>query len=144
MAGQQVYRLNEPKVVSETLDGETIVINLDTGSYFSLNATASLVWDLLVDGYTRTAMVSALCNRFDVSDERAEQALDIFIAQALDDGLVAPSAGPAQLDPPAVAMAERSPFAQPVAERYDDMRELLLADPIHDVSSAGWPHLPSH
>ncbi len=142
MAGQQVYRLNEPKVVSETLDGETIVINLDTGSYFSLNATASMVWDLLVDGYTRAAMVSALGSRFDVADDRAEQALDIFIAQALEDGLIAPASGPVRADLRVDAVSDRLVFEQPVAQRYDDMRELLLADPIHDVSSAGWPHLP--
>jgi hypothetical protein len=27
-----------------------------------------------------------------------------------------------------------------VLERYTDMQELLLLDPIHDVDESGWPH----
>jgi hypothetical protein len=29
--------------------------------------------------------------------------------------------------------------AAPVLEKYTDMQELLLLDPIHDVEEAGWP-----
>ena len=28
---------------------------------------------------------------------------------------------------------------EPVLEKYTDMQELLLLDPIHDVEEAGWP-----
>jgi len=32
-----------------------------------------------------------------------------------------------------------APFVLPVLERYTDMQELLLIDPIHDVDETGWP-----
>jgi len=34
----------------------------------------------------------------------------------------------------------RPPFQMPVVERYTDMADLLLLDPIHDVNAEGWPH----
>ena len=138
-----VYRLNEPKVVSETLDGETIVINLDTGSYFSLNPVASLVWNLLIDRYTQPAIVSAVCSRFDVSADVAAAVIEPFLAKLAADGLIVPAEGPGRSDGIGQGGAPLGRFEAPLAERYDDMRELLLADPIHDVSNAGWPHLPS-
>ena len=30
-------------------------------------------------------------------------------------------------------------FSLPVLDRFDDLRELLFLDPVHDVSEAGWP-----
>jgi len=34
---------------------------------------------------------------------------------------------------------ERSAFAPPVLERYTDMQDYFLLDPIHEVSPEGWP-----
>jgi hypothetical protein len=31
-------------------------------------------------------------------------------------------------------------WAEPVLDKYTDMQELLLLDPIHEVDDAGWPH----
>jgi hypothetical protein len=31
-------------------------------------------------------------------------------------------------------------YLQPSFEKYSDMQEMLLLDPIHEVSEAGWPH----
>ena len=31
-------------------------------------------------------------------------------------------------------------FEPPLISKYSDMQELLILDPIHDVSDAGWPN----
>ena len=31
-------------------------------------------------------------------------------------------------------------FEKPVLQKYSDMQDLLLLDPIHEVDEAGWPH----
>ena len=43
-------RKNGPAVVSETIDGEVIVIHLERGSYFSLRDTAAELWELVEQG----------------------------------------------------------------------------------------------
>ena len=32
-------------------------------------------------------------------------------------------------------------FQKPTFEKYTDMQQLLLLDPIHDVDDTGWPHV---
>ena len=32
-------------------------------------------------------------------------------------------------------------YSAPVIEEFDELRELLLADIVHDTDEAGWPHL---
>ena len=40
-------RVNRPTVISETIDGEAVVINLDSGHYYSLDGTAGEIWSLV-------------------------------------------------------------------------------------------------
>src|SRR4029077_555308 len=44
------YRVNSPQVISETVGGETIIVNLASGHYFSLQGTAVDVWQGLERG----------------------------------------------------------------------------------------------
>jgi hypothetical protein len=63
-----------------------------------------------------------------LSDRGADRGADTGADPAAEMG----SNGAASLD--------RRPFAPPIFERYDDMRDLLTLDPIHEVSEEGWPH----
>lgn len=41
------YRVNMPRIAHETLDDETIVIDFEQGTYYSLSDVANWVWFLL-------------------------------------------------------------------------------------------------
>ena len=36
--------------------------------------------------------------------------------------------------------ADRRGYEPPILNRYDDLQNLALLDPIHDVEEAGWPN----
>ena len=38
------YRVNEPGVIHQSIDGETVIINLDSGAYYSLDAVGAVIW----------------------------------------------------------------------------------------------------
>ena len=38
-------------IIYQTVDDETVILNLDNGRYYSMNATASAVWECLMKGY---------------------------------------------------------------------------------------------
>jgi hypothetical protein len=44
------YRPNSPPILHETIDHETIVVDLDVGTYYSLNPASTSVWLGLEDG----------------------------------------------------------------------------------------------
>ena len=50
MAGSRRFRVDSRRVVHETIDGETILIDLQSGNYYSLGGCGSSVWDLLTRG----------------------------------------------------------------------------------------------
>ncbi len=141
------YVVDTAKVVSETLDQETIIINLDNGTYYSLNATASGLWELVIAGRTNEEIHRMICERYEGDQAAIEasvaQALAFLIAEKLvqeqshevSDNTTSPASVHAS------APAPKAPFVPPLIERYEDMQEMLLADPIHDVESTGWPHI---
>ncbi len=128
---------NSEKIISETLEGETIVINLETGTYYSMNAAASRIWADVLAGGSAEDIVRRAAERCAEKDTAAVAATE-FVVRLADEGLVATVSGePVRFDP-AEAFAPL-PFEAPTLDRYDDMQEMLLADPIHDVDTAGWP-----
>lgn len=138
------YRANSPHVVSETIDGESIVINLESGSYYSLRGTAADVWSLVAPGGTAEATAAVLATRYAGAPFDLVGLVSAFIARLRDEGLVveSPAAREAAPDASEARVAEpgaRPTFAPPTFERYEDLQDLLLADPIHEVGEGGWP-----
>jgi hypothetical protein len=132
------WRPNAPAVVSETIDGEVIVINLERGSYFSLRESAAELWSLVEQGCARDAIVEALASRYSASSSQAVASeAGRFLDELREEGLVVESNGaPAAVPDLEPATTE---FAPPRLEKYTDLEDLIMLDPIHEVEPEGWP-----
>ncbi len=137
------FRINTPTVISETIDGEAILINLDTGAYYSLRETGAAVWQLLEQGATSQAILDDLVQRYDGPPTTIGASLQSFLTELLQDQLIVPlddePATPQITGTASPASHRQAPFTPPVVEKFTDMADLLLLDPIHDVSEQGWP-----
>ena len=61
------------------------------------------------------------------------------------ESLIRSSANGASASPPAPGASDGAAlgaFAPPAFEKFTDMEELLLLDPIHEVGDTGWPRKP--
>lgn len=124
--------INAPDVVTEDFDGQVVVLNLANGHYFQLEGIAGRIWDAILRGQPLDAIVA------DIQRARPELVDDTvtFVRQLLtlrlivaDDTAASASepAGDWSGDPPRLIV-------------YEDLAELIYADPIHDVDEqAGWP-----
>ena len=128
-----------PQVVREVFDDEVIIINMESGNYFSLNSAGAYAWTLIEAGYGTDAMVARMCNDFEGADASAAASVNDLLDQLLKEGLIEPGTGPAPALSPVASPAAKGPFEKPALAVYTDMQELLLLDPIHDVDETGWP-----
>lgn len=134
-------RFNAPsRVAHERVEDEVIAINLDTGTYFSLRDTAADVWTLFMDGADLDGASEALAVAHGIGISGVTADLEAFTDALVEAGLLDPDAAAAAV--PGVTVSVARAYATPVVERYDDMEELLLLDPIHEVDDAGWPVIP--
>jgi hypothetical protein len=128
-------------LVAETLSDETLVIDTASGVFFSLRGVASVLWAMLQHPTSEGELRAAVRAHFaDARDVDAD--VVAFVGALLADGLVVEADDRTRADPVAVTWPET--YDPPVLKKYDDMADLLLVDPIHDVAAdKGWPHRPS-
>lgn len=142
MTNQQ-FRVNTPTVTHETIDGEAVIINLDTGNYYSLVDVGSFIWSLVDKGASASEIQNQIVQTYQGDAQDIDRGVHELLAQLQQENLIVPVDGAAEaLDPAQVAPAnshEKPSFKPPSLNKYSDMQELLLLDPIHDVDDAGWP-----
>lgn len=129
----QSYRINSPGVIHETIDDEVVIINLDKGHYYSLDGCGAWIWKALVTGMPSTTIAGA----FNGEQETIGVAIGELVAELESEGLIVPADAGAAIGE---LEAPTAPFEEVKLQRYSDMEELLLLDPIHEVDEQGWPH----
>lgn len=134
--------MNSPHVISETVGGETIIVNLASGHYFSLQGTAVDIWQAVERGDAAENIVLELEQRYEAGDGEigpsVQKLLDDFVAAEL---LVAETNGAGSVAAaPAHDVGERTPFVAPSFTTFTDMQDIILLDPVHEVDTRGWPH----
>jgi hypothetical protein len=132
------YRINTPGVVLEFFDDEVILVNLDQGAYYSTQGLGCRVVALLNEGARVSDLLRILPVEFEAVPESIAASIEEFLDRLDAEGLVVKSAREGTFDGVARQGAAR-PFQDPVLQKYTDLRDLLLLDPIHDVDDAGWP-----
>ena len=81
------------EVLAAHLEGEAVLLHMDTKNYYRLNATAAAVYKGLERGLGRDALVDDLCAQFVVEREVAAAEVDRLLAELSERGLVVPSTG---------------------------------------------------
>ena len=80
-------RISRPKltinetVVCAELDDEMVLLNVETGVYFGLDAVGTRIWGLLTQGATEDEIVAQLLDEYDVPRDE----LSVDVSSFLDD-----------------------------------------------------------
>lgn len=134
-------RINAPDVVSETIDGETVIINLYKGLYYNLNPIGSSIWTLIEAGQACDSILAILQTQYSAWDTAVKSSVEQLFERLIAEELVVPDgAVQAQSGSETTFPAE---FEPPILYKYADMQDLLALDPIHDVDETGWPNQPA-
>jgi hypothetical protein len=146
MKNSQTFRVNSPQVVCETIDGEVVIVNLDKGIYYSLLKTGADVWSRIERQLDRQSLVQEMAQSYDGSVEEIAEAIDEFLANLQQEELIVADsmAEAANIDnstTETTTATDKPRFEKPMLEKFTDMEDLLLLDPIHEVDiEAGWPN----
>jgi hypothetical protein len=128
-----------PEIVHETIDGEVIAIDLANGSYYSLAGCGPLIWSLLADGVSEGELRDALEARFGAVETIAGD-VSALLGQLRESGLIVETEREAAIVTLPAKAGDGGTYEAPRFERYTDMKDYFLLDPIHEVDSAGgWP-----
>jgi len=75
-------------LVAESIEGETVILDLDADEYFSLNEVAGALWSLLEEGADVDTLVGEITETYDVDEARARNDVRTFLAGAVEADIV--------------------------------------------------------
>jgi hypothetical protein len=135
------YRVDEPTILAEDISGEVLAIDNRTGAYMSITGTGVPIWNLLAAGHTPLATADALAAHHGADAAAVRASVAAFVDRLVEARLIVAAERP-EPGPIALPAADPAvPFTEPQLDVYTDMEELLLFDPIHEVTEQGWPKI---
>lgn len=84
---QTIPQLN-PNVQGTTLDGETVLLDLSTGRYYTLNRVGTAIWERCTGNQSLQDIHTTLCTRFAASSERIADDLLALVTHLGHEGLL--------------------------------------------------------
>lgn len=77
-----------PNVQGTTLEGETVLLDLNSGRYYTLNRVGTAIWERCTGTDSLQDIHEALCKRFEASSERIADDLLALVTHLGHEGLL--------------------------------------------------------
>jgi hypothetical protein len=138
-------QVNRPAIIDETIDNEVVVVDMHRGSYYSIRGAGVDIWQVLTEPTTVDDVVTRIATHFGRSEADVAATVQSFVSELDGHGLLRPADHDATCAPAIDRPLGEAPiFEPPLLEKFTDMEDLLLLDPVHEVDGRGWPHPAPH
>jgi hypothetical protein len=126
-----------PLLISQQFDSEVVLANYQNGVYYNLDGSAAQIWLGLKANRTVEEIGGAIAAATGDDVPSITQRVQAFVDSMLAEGLIAEGTPEPRIETwtPVLSGA----FVAPEFQRFDNLRELLLMDPVHDAGEDGWP-----
>lgn len=138
------FKINTPGIIHETIESEVVMVNLNNGIYYSMAKTGAVIWNLIDQGMTVKQIIELIKDKFSGESSEIERGIGQLLEELQKEQLILlidETDGSLQSNILSNdnSLIEKKTFEMPVLQKYMDMQDLLLLDPIHDVDEMGWP-----
>lgn len=82
------YPLRKKEVAYQTIGDELVILNLDSGIYYSANEIGARIWELCDGSKTIQEIVSLLSKEYEVSLQEARHDTLEFTGDLVNEGLI--------------------------------------------------------
>ena len=135
---QNRYQFRKNQVAMERIEGELIIISMDSGKYFSASGPAADILFLIDAGKNLIEIQQELETLFNSRIVKSE--IETIIEFALKENLLellTDDFAHSKSELPEDYM--RTTWVTPNIVEFSDLQDLILVDPVHDASLKGWP-----
>lgn len=84
-----MLKLRDGRIAWKEVDGEVLLLDVATSTYFSMNGSASVLWHQLADGTTEVGLVRTLVDEYGIDADQARADVAAFLADCSARGLLA-------------------------------------------------------
>lgn len=123
------YRLNGEEIAAETIAGESVILNLSSGVYYSLEGAGGLVWALLEAGHSPQETAARVAERFGIDEAAALSDIEVLLPSLLDEGLLLEDGNREPRELRDDELPSTGDYVSPGLQTFTDMGDLLALDP---------------
>lgn len=85
----ETYKINKDKIASRIINGEVVLLNLDSGFYYSLNKTGSEIWQYLQEGKSVEEIQALLMKKYESQSGDLRKDILALIGDLLKEKIIA-------------------------------------------------------
>lgn len=130
------FKLNTPSVSYKGLSDEIVIVNQNTGIYYSLDIVGSFIWNILLQGVSLEEILKQVKQKFEADPRVIDKDIWNFVSQLVDENLIKRLAEVeltfSFFEPPQTSIQTKSSYIAPCLNKYTEMQELLLLDPLFE------------
>ena len=75
-------------LIAQSLEGELVMLDMQSGNYFGLDPIASKIWDYLASPKDIKTLCQSLMQEYEVGEDECQADVCSFISDLLDKGMV--------------------------------------------------------
>lgn len=137
MVQKQNLRACPEGIIFEVIEREIVVISLTTGTYFSLKSPASTIFALLESGCSRAELPERLNDLYSCPANLDIEQIASFVEQLLSESIMeyCEDVDCKGFDQGTIQSLAVPPYQNPVIDKFEDMQDLFLLDPVHPAVS---------
>lgn len=125
-------KLARDEIIWRVVDGEALLLDGDTGYYFSLDESGTIVWNLLNECDDLESVVSQLAKNRNCDKTEAQQMVADLLTTLKIEGILPQGTYESlcTVSSPAAAVAENRPqgstYKKPVLKKYDQIDHVAI------------------
>jgi hypothetical protein len=78
-----------PQVMSRLVGDETVLLDLESGTYFGLDGVGKLIWEKIGEGLTLGEVAEVIVSEYEVDEAQAQSDVIEFVTNLVERGLLA-------------------------------------------------------
>ncbi len=136
------YKPNDGEVASKVLDGEAILINLSSGTYYSMDKTTSVIWSMISLGFDFEEIIGEVCELYNMKPDGIKNDVEALFTDLINENIIVPSNDAKRIGDFNEAPENRA-YEKPKLNIYNDMKDLLALDPpMPRLEDVPWKNTP--
>ena len=77
-----------PQVISRLVGDETVLLDLESGTYFGLDGVAKRIWEAVGEGLTVGEIADIIVSEYEVEQDQAQADTSEFVGDLVERGLL--------------------------------------------------------
>lgn len=83
-----MFNVDKEKIFWRKIEDETVILNIDTGFYYTLDELGSLIWDMALEQRDEREIVAHILDKYETSEETARRDIRALVVNLKKEELI--------------------------------------------------------